>query len=111
MASSPNSEVILPDEDYRRFATDTFQEYARSDLEDSLLWDAINIDFEHWTIENWEAINGNTWNTIKKCCIPRGVWIDHPGNNDTRAEILKKLVSTKYDEDLKDWDMECIEQV
>ena len=111
MASSLTSEVILSDEDYRKLATDTFQKYARVDIEDSLLLEAIQIDFEHWTKENWEAIDGNTWMTIKQHCIPRGVWIDHYGNNGTRAEILMKLVSTEYDDDLKDWDMNRIKQV
>ena len=108
---SDASEVILLDEDYCRLATDAFQDYARADLEDSLLWEDIHIDFNHWTKENWEAINGNTWSTIKKCCIPRGVWIDHDGNNGSRSEILMKLVSTEYDADLKDWDMNRIKQV
>ena len=111
MASSPTSEVILLDEDYRRLATNAFQEYARVDIGDSLLLRAIQIDFEHWTKENWEAIDGSTWTTIKKCCIPRGVWIDHYGNNGSRSEILMKLVSTEYDDDLKDWDMNRIKQV
>ena len=111
MASSPTSEVIMSDEDYRNQATDTFQKYARAGFEDSHLLEVIQIDFEHWTKENWEAIDGNTWMTIKQHCIPRGVWIDHYGNNGTRAEILMKLVSTEYDDDLKDWDMNRIKQV
>ena len=49
--------------------------------------------------------------TIKQHCIPRDVWIDHYGNNGSRSEILMKLVSTEYDDDLKDWDMNRIKQV
>ena len=112
MTSSPALEVIMSDKDYRQIATDTFQGYADEDFEGKLLWEAIKIDFEHWTKENWEAIDDSTWMTIKQHCIPRGVWIDHPGNNDTRSEILMKLVSaTKYDIELKDWDMDRIKDV
>ena len=108
---SDASEVILLDEDYRRLATNAFQEYARVDIEDSLLLEAIQIDFEHRTKENWEAIDGSTWMTIKQHCIPRGVWIDHYRNNGTRTEILMKLVSTDYDDDLKNWDMNRIDEL
>ena len=59
MANSPNLEVILPNKDYRRLATNAFQEYACFDLEDSLFWEAIHIDFEHWIKKNWETIDNS----------------------------------------------------
>lgn len=111
MASSTISEVMPSDDHYRKFVTDTFQEYALSKLEDSILWGAINMDFENWTKENCERLNGNSWSIIRKCCIPRGVWIDEPGDNGTRSEILLKLVSTKHDTELKDWDINRIQEV
>ena len=102
MASSLISEVILSDKDYCKFATDTFQKYAYANFRDLHLLEAIQIDFKHWTKENWAAIDGNIWSIIKKHCIPCSVWINHYRNNSTRAEILMKLVSTEYDNDLKD---------
>ncbi len=110
MASSPTSEIILSDKDYCKITTDVFQMYACANFEESSLLEAFQIDFEHWTKENWEAIDGNTWITIKQHCIHRGIWIDHYWKNGTRAEILMKLVSTtECDTELNDWDMNCIQ--
>lgn len=111
MASSPISEVLPSDDVYRKFVTDTLQEYSLSKLEDTLLWGAMHADFENWTGEIWKKINGATWSKIRKYCIPRGVWIDESGDNSTRSEILLKLISTKYDDDLMDWDMNRVKQV
>ena len=70
------------------------------------------MDFENWTKDQWDAINGKTWSTIKRFCIPRGVWIEDYENNGSRSEILMKLVSaTNYDIELKDWDMDRIRAV
>lgn len=68
MESSLISKVLLSNEHYRKIAIDTFEEYIRLELKDSLLWDAIHIDFEDWTKENRQAINvnGMTCNIIKK---------------------------------------------
>ncbi len=66
MASSTALEVIMSHEDYRKIATDTFQGYADEDLEGKLLWESIKMDFENWTKEHWDAINGKTWSAIKR---------------------------------------------
>ena len=73
MTTSPASEAIMSDQDYRQIATDTFQRYADENLEGKPLWESIKIDFENWTKEHWDAINGKTWSAIKGFCIPCGV--------------------------------------
>ena len=57
MASSPASEVILSDKDYRQIATDMFQGYADEDFEGKLLWKAMKIDIKNWTKENWDRLS------------------------------------------------------
>ena len=73
MTTSPASQVIMTDKDYRQIATNMFQGYADKDLEGKLLWESIKMDFKHWTKEQWDAINCKTWSVIKKYYIPRGV--------------------------------------
>ena len=77
MASSPSSEIIPSHGNYCKIATDVFQKYARANFEDWSLLEAFQIDFEHLTKENWKAIDGSTWITIKQHCIPHGIWINH----------------------------------
>ena len=111
MTASPASEVIMSDKDYRQIATDTFQGYADENLEGKPLWESIKTDFEDWTKEHWDAINGKTWSAIKGFCIRR-VWIEDYKGHGSRSEILMKFVSaTKYDTELKDWDMDRIKEV
>lgn len=111
MTSLLTSEVILNDKDYRKSTSKFFQKYTISKLEDLLFWDAINIDFENQTKENCGVINGNTWNIIKMYCIPRGVQIDYPKNNNTQAEILVNIILTKYNKYFRDWNIDYIVQV
>ena len=112
MTTSPASEVIMSDQDYRQVATNTFQGYADENLEGKPLWESIKMNFEDWTKEHWDAINGKTWRAIKGFCIPRGIWIEDYKGHGSRSEILMKLVSTtKYDTELKDWDMDRIKEV
>ena len=112
MTTSPASEVPMSDKDYCQIATDTFQGYADDNLEGKPLWESIEMDFEDWTKEHWDAINGKTWTAIKAFCLPLGVWIDDYKGHGSRSEILMKLVSAaKFDTKLKDWDMDRIEDV
>lgn len=48
---------------------------------------------------------------MKKYYIFYYVWINHYRNNSSRSEILIKLVLTKYNNNLKDWDINRIKQV
>ena len=83
-----------------------------ANFEDSSLLENFQIDFEHWTKKNCEAIDRSTWIRIKQYCIPRGILINHYGKNGTQAEILMKLALTKeYNTELKDWDMNRIKLV
>ena len=69
----------------------------------------MKIDFKYWTKEQWDALDGKTWNKILTYCIPRGVWIEE---SDNQSEVLMKLVSAPtYDIDLEDWDMDRINKV
>ena len=113
MTTSPASQVIMTDKDYRQIALDMFQGYAEQELEGKVLWESIKMDFKRWTKEQWDAaINGNTWSMITKYCIPRGVWIDSYEDDSSQSEILMKLVSApRYDVYLKDWDMDRINLV
>ena len=112
MTTSPASEAIMSDQDYCQIATDTFQGYADENLKGKPLWESIKIDFKDWTKKHWNAINGKTWSVIKGFCIPRGVWIEDYKVHGSQSEILMKLVSTtKYDTELKDWDMDRIKEV
>jgi len=109
MATSPASDIILSPEDYRRIATDMFQGYTDENFEGLLFWRAMKMDFKYWTKENWDALNGKTWNKILGYCIPRGVWIEESNN---QSEVLMKLVlAPTYDVYLEDWDMDCINLV
>lgn len=56
-------------------------------------------------------MNSNTWSIIKKCYIPYDIWINEPGDNDSWSKILLKLVLKKYNDDLKDWNVNRINQV
>ena len=98
-------------EDYCKHVTAEFQGYVHWNLEGSQLFDAIYNHFKHLTKEMWEAINGITWATIKKCCIPRGIWIDHLRNKSSASEMMVKLVWMEYDANLKYWDLERIKLV
>ena len=112
MASSPASEVILSDKDYRQIATEMFQGYTDEDFEGKLLWKAMKIDFKNWTKENWDALDGRTWSKIIRFCIPCGIWIEDCDDNSSQSKVLMKFVSaTKYDTELKDWDMDRIKDV
>ena len=71
----------------------------------------MRSDFKNWTGKVWKRINGLTWSKIRKFCIPHGVWINEAEHNATQSEILLKLFSTKYDDDLMDLDMKQIKQV
>ncbi len=88
MASSPISEIISSDENYCKIATYVFQKYALANFEYSSLLEAFQIDFEHWTEENWEAIDRSIWITIKQYCMLRGIWINHDRKNGTQVKIL-----------------------
>ena len=68
----------------------------------------MRSDFKNCTGKVWERINNLTWSKIRKFCIPRGVWINEAEYNAAQSEILLKLFSTKYDDDLMDWDMKQI---
>ena len=111
MASLHISEVLPSNDVYRKFILDTLQEYALSKLEDVFLWGTMRSDFKNWTGKVWERINGLTWSKIRKFCIPCDIWIDVTEHNAAWSEILLKLFSTKYDDDLMDWDMKQIKQV
>ena len=112
MTTSPALEVSMSDKDYSQIATDIFQGYADGNLESNPFWESIKMDFEDWTKEHWDAINGKTWTAIKAICVPRGVWIDDYKGHGSRSEILMKLVSAaKFDTKLKDWDMDRINDV
>ena len=113
MTTSSTPQVIMTDKDYRQIALNTFQGYAEQELEGKLLWESIKMDFKLWTKKEWDAaINGNTWSMIKKYCIPWGIWIDCYEYDSNQSEILMKLVSAPtYDIDLKDWDMDRINEV
>lgn len=47
MTASPTLEVIMSDKNYCKFATNTFQKYARIDFENSHLLEVIQIDFKY----------------------------------------------------------------
>lgn len=70
------------------------------------------MDFKDWTKEYQDVINGKTWKAIKTFYLPCDVWIDDYKDHGSRSKILIKLVlATKYDTELKDWDMNCIKNV
>lgn len=48
---------------------------------------------------------------IRKSFILCGIWINESADNDTRSEILLKLISIKYNNKPKNWDMNHINQV
>ena len=109
MTTLPALNVILSAKDYRKIATDMFQGYADECFEGKPLWRSMKIDFKYWTKEQWDALDGKTWNKILTYCIPRGVWIEE---SDNQSEVLMKLVSAPtYDIDLEDWDMDRINKV
>ena len=113
MTTSPASQVIMTDKNYRKIALNMFQGYTEQELEGKVLWESIKMDFKHWNKEQWDTvIHGNTWSMITKYCIPCGVLINNYENDSSQSEILMKLVSTpRYDADLKDWDMDRINLV
>ena len=88
MASLPILKVFPSDDVYRKFILDTLQEYALSKLEDTFFSGAMRLDFENWTGEVLERINGLIWSKIKKFCIPRAVSIDETKDNAASSEIL-----------------------
>ena len=93
-------EIPISDKNYYQIVTNVFQGYADDNLEGKSLWKSIKMDFEDWTKEYWNAINGKIWSTIKEFCIPRGVWIEESKN---QFELLIKLVSAPTcDIDLED---------
>lgn len=52
------------------------------------------MDFKYGTKEQWNAaINGKTWNIIKKYRISRDIWIDSFKNNNSQFKILMEFVS------------------
>ena len=97
--------------EYYEYVTAEFQGFAYWNLEDSQLFHAIHDTFKDWTQYQWTAINDITWGTIKRCCIPRGIWIDHLTSKSSASEMMVRLVWTRYDANLKDWDLERIRWV
>ncbi len=93
-----------------KYVTAEFQGFAYWNLEDLQLFHAIHNTFKNWPQYQWTAINDITWGTIKRCCILRAIWIDHL-TISSAPEIMVRLVWTRYDANLKDWDLERIRQV
>ena len=96
------SKVILSDKKYCNITTNVFQEYIDKNFKGKLLWKAMKIDFKNWTKENWNVLNGKTWSTITRFWILCAVWIKDHDNNNSQSKLLMKLVlATKYNIDLK----------
>lgn len=109
MTTLPPLEVAMSNKDYYQITINIFQRYVNKHFESKFLWRSIKIDFKNWTKENYDILNGKTWNKISRFYIPRIVWIEDYNN---QYEVLMNLISTpKYDIDLKDWDMDCIKEV
>ena len=49
--------------------------------------------------------------TIKQHCIFHSIWIKHYRNYGSQTNILIKLVLTEYNDNLKNWDINCMNQV
>ena len=112
MTTSLTSEVIMSNQDYCQITTNIFQKYTDKNLKGKPFWESIRINFEDRTKKHWDAINSKIWRAIKRFCIPRGVWIEDYKDHGSRSEVLMKLVlTTTYNTELKDWDIDYIIKV
>lgn len=67
--------------------------------------------FKDWNQYQWTAINGIIWAIIKSYYIPNGIWINRLNYKSGTSEMIVGLIWTKYDVNLKDWDLKRIKHV
>lgn len=78
-------------------AVDTYtmrriRRFNEKNLIDYSFWETMNAEFEDYTEHTWSCILPEHWAEIREICLPRGLWIDNPGQAGTRPQCMRRAV-------------------
>ena len=69
-----------------------FERYVERGINDQLLWESLQGDFDFFTDRTWALLLTETWELIKRTCITQGVYLDTSGTRSRKPTMMQEAI-------------------